>query len=211
MLSLRKSTLLSNEQKKRLDKCSYECIYLLDSKFKDDNFSLKLSGSTLNIYTITLNNNTLKCDCPDKTQDTYCKHVCFIICLIGNIYNEETFTRNYLEVNEIKSICNRLYNNCDDDPNIIWKYIIDEYNNIKDNINYFNKENSINIKTNCSICLEILEEDNNLAKCPNCKNAFHDNCIKNWLKINRTCALCRNNVWIKFKNSKYLNMGNNKC
>ena len=212
MLSLRKSNLLTKEQKKRIDKCSYESIYLLDTEFNDNNFIIKLSGSTLNIYTVILFDNTLICDCMDKFKNTYCKHICFVICFIGQIYTEETFTRKYLNNNEIKSINDRLYNNCDNDPNIIWKYLLDKYNNIKnnkDNKNKFCKENSININTDCSICYNILKED--ISKCPKCKNAFHDICIKKWLEISETCALCRDDIWKEFKNNKYLNMNNNKC
>ena len=101
MISLRKSFLLSFEQKKRIDKCSYECIYLLETKFNDNGFILKLSGSTLNIYTVKLYNNILNCDCMDNTKNIYCKHIYFVICFIGQIYNEDTFTRNYLNDNEI--------------------------------------------------------------------------------------------------------------
>jgi hypothetical protein len=212
MLSLRKSTLLSREQRERVNKCSYECIYLLETKFNDNEFTLKISGSNLNIYTVRLFDNTLKCDCLDKLNNTYCKHICFVICFIGQIYNEDTFNRNYLNDNEIKSIFERLHNNCDNDPNIIWKYIIDKYNNIKNDENKFCKENSININTDCSICYEILkEDDNNISKCPVCKNAFHDVCIQDWLKINKNCVLCRDDIWKEFKNNKYLNMDNNKC
>ena len=208
MLSLRKSTLLSHEQKKRLDKCSYECIYLLEIKFLSTGFTLKICGSTLNIYTVTLDDNILKCDCLDKINNTYCKHICFVICFIGNIYDEETFNRNCVNDNEIKSICSRLHNNCDNDPNIIWEYILGKYNGIKNTKNNFSKENSLNIGTDCSICYEILEQDdNNIVKCPSCKNAFHNNCMRKWIKTNKTCVICRSDIWKEFKNNKYLNIG----
>lgn len=207
MISIRKSTLLSFEQKKRINKCSYECIYLLESILLDNGFILKLSGSTLNIYTVTLFNNILDCDCMDNTKkNIYCKHICFVICFIGQIYNEDTFNRNYLNASEIKSIIDRLHTNCDNDPNIIWEYIIDKYNNIKNTENKFCEKNKLNTQCECTICCDILHENQNLAQCPDCKNIFHNKCVEEWLKINKNCVLCRSTIWKDFKSSKYLNI-----
>jgi hypothetical protein len=126
--------------------------------------------------------------------------------LIGQIYNEDTFNRNYLNDSEIKSIYDRLHSNCGNDPNIIWEYIIDKYNNIKNTENKFCKKNILNTKCDCTICFDILYENQTIAQCPDCKNIFHNKCVEEWLKINKNCVLCRSNIWKDFKSSKYLNM-----
>ena len=205
MLVLKKSNLISLEQKRRINRSSYECLYLLESIITGHSFILKIIGSTLNVYTIKLVDNILSCNCMDKLKNIYCKHICFVICSIGKIYDEETFNRNSLSDKEVQSIYKRINNNCDNDPNIIWKYIIDKYNIIKNTENKFDKKESININSECSICYDNLNNDDNLAKCPYCKNAFHISCIEKWIKINKTCVLCRNNIWKEF--NKYLNLG----
>jgi len=42
----------------------------------------------------------------------------------------------------------------------------------------------------CSICFEKYEQDEEL-KFTVCKHLFHEHCLKNWLKVKRTCPLCR--------------------
>ena len=41
---------------------------------------------------------------------------------------------------------------------------------------------------NCCVCLEHIEEN---AKKLVCSHTFHENCIRQWLKIKRNCPLCR--------------------
>jgi hypothetical protein len=49
-------------------------------------------------------------------------------------------------------------------------------------------------KEHCSICLDDLDmenfEDVEYNEC--CKNFFHESCLQEWKKINRSCPLCRN-------------------
>jgi hypothetical protein len=44
----------------------------------------------------------------------------------------------------------------------------------------------------CSICLEKMIYD--VVEIDNCKHTFHEKCIRESLKINRLCPLCRKNV-----------------
>ncbi|XP_075664349.1 E3 ubiquitin-protein ligase SIRP1-like [Castanea sativa] len=43
---------------------------------------------------------------------------------------------------------------------------------------------------NCSICLEEFEVGSEARVMP-CKHRFHSSCIENWLRVRRTCPLCR--------------------
>jgi hypothetical protein len=210
MLALKKSQLLSSEQKTRIDKCNYESIYLLESIINNNDITLKLSGSTLNIYTISIYNSIISCDCPDfkkcKLKNIYCKHICFVICFIGKIYNYETFNRNILNKEELETIHSRLLDNCSNDPDIIWEYIINKYNTIKNTENKFIIKELPIIESECSICFDNINNNDKLVKCPECKNVFHCECMQKWLKINKTCVLCRNDIWKQFKNNEYLNI-----
>jgi len=42
----------------------------------------------------------------------------------------------------------------------------------------------------CSICFEKYKEAEELKFTP-CRHLFHEECLKNWLKVKRTCPLCR--------------------
>ncbi|KAL5205097.1 hypothetical protein ABZP36_009968 [Zizania latifolia] len=42
----------------------------------------------------------------------------------------------------------------------------------------------------CAVCLEDFEADDKLKMMP-CSHSFHDRCISDWLRVSRTCPLCR--------------------
>ena len=70
------------QQLKRISKLDYELFYLLKVEKEDNTFILSISGSTKNIYKVTIfgNSRTIKCDCPDskswdKDYNCYCKHI----------------------------------------------------------------------------------------------------------------------------------------
>lgn len=42
----------------------------------------------------------------------------------------------------------------------------------------------------CSICLGLFEVGDDVSTLP-CAHVYHSNCIKNWLKIQNTCPLCK--------------------
>ena len=48
----------------------------------------------------------------------------------------------------------------------------------------------------CTICLEDLDK-NNLVKILKCGHEFHTKCIHDWMKIKKTCPICRKKI--KFK------------
>ncbi len=48
------------------------------------------------------------------------------------------------------------------------------------------------MSTECCICLdEIINLNLFKVKCYNCHNTFHNNCLRNWFKHNKSCPLCR--------------------
>ena len=46
----------------------------------------------------------------------------------------------------------------------------------------------------CSICLADYEEHDMLKRLPGCRHHFHTHCIDPWLKKNKTCPLCKQDV-----------------
>lgn len=45
----------------------------------------------------------------------------------------------------------------------------------------------------CSICLAVFSKNSEVRQC-HCAHIFHGRCLGNWLKVNRTCPLCRSDV-----------------
>uniref|UniRef100_A0A7C9CJD4 RING-type E3 ubiquitin transferase n=1 Tax=Opuntia streptacantha TaxID=393608 RepID=A0A7C9CJD4_OPUST len=45
--------------------------------------------------------------------------------------------------------------------------------------------------TDCAVCLNEFNEEENLRLMPNCEHAFHIPCIDTWLKSHSSCPLCR--------------------
>jgi len=50
--------------------------------------------------------------------------------------------------------------------------------------------------TKCSICLTQYEEGDNLRylPCTPIKHHFHQNCIDEWLQVNRVCPICKRDI-----------------
>lgn len=48
----------------------------------------------------------------------------------------------------------------------------------------------------CTICLDSLEKNNSVATLE-CGHEFHNCCIKDWMKIKKTCPICRKKIKIK--------------
>ena len=202
MKKLLNSKIISQIQKESIYISFYESLYLVDTCLNNDGFILKLTGSTLNIYTICLKNYNITCNCEYKTQQNnlFCKHICFVICLIGEIKHDELLFYFYKLSNyHISKLTDRLKNKCYNDPNIINNYFVEKY---KFKLN-LNTKDCRNIQDECAICF-LKKVDNDIFKCQKCLNWIHRNCILKWLKYDNTCIYCRYNI-IKHK---YLNISN---
>jgi len=163
MISLIKSDLISKKQKERINKSHYQCLYLLEKNLTDKSIEIKLTGSTLNIYTITINDLNITCDCPDiyecNKYNLYCKHICFVICMIGKIYSKDIFMNKKLKEEDKYIIISKLFN-IFDDPTIVCHMLLEKYNTLKLKINTTNNiDQARNKDEECSICYNKLGAD----------------------------------------------------
>lgn len=55
------------------------------------------------------------------------------------------------------------------------------------------KEDKVDESTRpeCTVCLSLLEDEEMARLLPNCKHAFHVECIDKWLNAHATCPVCR--------------------
>lgn len=202
MDNLLKSDYITSKQKDRIIKGGYQSFYLLKTTFIENGVELKISGSTLNIYTVVIKNFRIKCDCPDYDfcykHNLYCKHICFVIYFIGNINDVNIFINKVLSIEQYDNIISRLKINCSDDPNIINSFLSKKFEDV-----IHDKEEIIarNLEDDCPICFTTLNE-NEHDTCHKCLNAVHKECNKKWFDYNNTCIFCRN---IKPKNAYIVN------
>jgi hypothetical protein len=227
---------INYNQQKRINTSKRNKLFILDYKNKDSQYELKMTGSTLNVYNIDINKcyKNIKCSCPDfkswaRYSNCVCKHCCFLLIKVLkfnesdllNFFNNLTFSDeefsklveklDKLELNSV--IMNAEEDDIDDleaapkNPHFIDKYLIDKFNKLKciDNKSQFISKESV-VK-DCPICYDSLE--NNLLKCPSCKQILHKTCMEVWLNSgNSSCPYCRSKIWENYKDSdiNYLNL-----
>jgi len=213
MNDLLKSEKICSEQKSRISKAYYQCFYLLYTEYKDNEVILNVTGSTLNVYTVKIKNNMIKCDCPDKficySKKIYCKHICFVICLIGKIYTEDIFINNELKEEYKLLLIFNLRINCENDPNIVSKMLSERFIKLisKDMSGKVEESIARNLKEDCQICYIGFENKVNIFICSGCENVVHKKCFEIWMKYNQNCIFCRKKINIlSSKKSKYLNI-----
>lgn len=205
------------QQKKRYDKIFYEELYLLDKNYDKNNLIFKISGSTKNLYTVTIyfTNNTIFCDCPDakswaKKSGSICKHSCFVLFKVLKSFKpDETEFFNHLQFNKnemdiIKKNFDRLV--ITETNDFIDKELIEKYKNLtlgkkitKDDFAQIRVPNEDDY---CIICFD--EFDNtkkNNIECPVCHNILHQKCMEKWIKMGKeNCVYCRSDIWKKYLN-----------
>ena len=213
-----------NQQCRRLYRAKHEPLYLLDYSMSKDNklnsiLEFKICGSTKNIYTITLKDRRLTCDCPDnfsgcRYNNVICKHSCFVLCKVLKC-NESIF-------NPLKSNNNMIMND------FYFSNILKEFSKLKDRIQTQTQNESISKKELIDKYKQIQKEDSNSNSNSNepYKSIFkytgdlsekhnEDTCgiCFNILKLNKLmaiCPTCRNIVHIECMR-KWMNMGKDTC
>jgi uncharacterized Zn finger protein len=188
MNNLLKSNKISEFQKVRINKSMYQSIYLLDVKYIDSIVELTITGSTLNIYTVKIIDLNIYCNCPDiKFTSCFCKHICFVLCIIGKLYNENLFIIKKLCPIEKENILLILRNiHKDPQPDIINSMLIEKYNKI----NFIPR----NLEDECPICYISFKKEDKLYSCVKCLNCVHKECMKMWLKNKKNCVFCRSEI-----------------
>ena len=200
----------------RYNKIHHEPLYLLNKEEQDDKLIFSLSGSTANIYKITLYQNSRKlfCNCPDakswaRKHNCLCKHICFILFKVFKYCIDKdttllfnTLTLSLDEFNLIKDKYQELSLNLDNEyinQDYLDKFTKLSNNNIPNDV-LFSVDKIIDTKEDdCPICYDLLKNVNNCVQCPICQNIFHNKCMDKWTSSgNNTCPYCRSGIWKKF-------------
>ncbi|VVU95014.1 hypothetical protein CPAV1605_739 [seawater metagenome] len=94
------------EQYSRYKKLNYEIFYLLDWREREEEFWFAISGSSFNIYNITISKikNNIICTCRDFIDNCIdnkliCKHCCFILFTVIKLYYKYSFKIDKIRLN----------------------------------------------------------------------------------------------------------------
>ena len=159
-----KSLRVNDKQRHRLNSLLNDDVRLL--KLNKNSFEIVgLSG----VYTVTLIENTLSCTCLDflthaKKYGVVCKHICFVVCRFGKIFDGKFFDTKKLNDVQVAKLTGGT------PARIIGGYVDDD--------------------TECPICYVPLRNFL-VVTCPACKNDVHVKCITVWLNTHDTCIYCR--------------------
>lgn len=217
---------MNSQQKQRYDKTLKETFYLLDRKKVDENFQFQISGSTRNVYTVTIypKTGTVFCTCPDakswaKKHNCICKHSIFLFYRVLKVFDTihhpffETLILSEADLENIQSSYSLLDAHLDD--RVCNAELTQRYNRLMDGVETADNAGvpakPFTADDKCGICFTELEESerDHCVSCPVCKNVVHSECNDRWVSTGQqTCVYCRQKVWIKLKtNNGYKNLG----
>jgi hypothetical protein len=205
------------QQRNRMNKVYTEEYYLLDYNKEEEKLILNISGSTKNVYTVTLDKKekTMWCNCPDMKSHAarygvWCKHCCFTLLKIGRCFEVDYF----MNAKHITEACFTQINERLDavsGSDVISEELSNAFKrlNTTDKCSKFDrKEREIGEEDECPICYDYLS-CGEIKSCPDCKQYVHLLCIQKWLETKNTCVLCRSTEWKQFlkgKNSEYIQL-----
>jgi len=196
-------TLIENKsinvyQKNTLCKLNHSTFYLVDYIDTDNIHCIKILGDVKNNgtreeYNIKLHNKQFSCNCKDfiyrsKKYDIVCKHISFLVCKVGNIYDINYYITKILSDTYYTQFINIITSKT------LWDTDISI-----NNINKKFKQNKKELSSDdvCPICYdELLNTE--IISCTNCNNYIHTHCIKVWLEKHNTCVYCRDTCFSNY-------------
>lgn len=205
---------MNSQQKQRITRMRNENIYLIAAEKTCDvplKAKFKISGSTANLYTVTLELNNARywihCDCPDFSGYAHqygvkCKHCCFVMMKV--LKQDESVLNKNVKIEQISAMKDA-YSKLTITQDLTNEKYRQKY------LHHLNKSKSTthtrelpekpdkpekepDEDADCPICYDNLmtKDSDELSCCRVCKNYVHAACIKKWLTLgNNTCVYCR--------------------
>lgn len=199
---------LSFQQQKRIQRLNKERHYLLDISKSDTLVTYAVSGSTGNVYMVTIHLNPMDteigitCNCPDTNNQALqynclCKHCCFVLLKVLKLNEDSFYTalkEKHISVDTMtETICCETSQVEYYDPEYRERYL-----QMKGSITEFTMIHKDLTKEECPVCFDSFINDSAVS-CPCCRNSIHNECMERWLQNHDTCVLCRSDVWKNYK------------
>jgi hypothetical protein len=232
------------QQMNRHDRAMKQPLYLLDKFYKStegttdehdkiaynyDHLVFKICGSTKNIYTVELKNNTITCDCPDYESgcvkyQVICKHCCFVLFKVLRLLDDifQCLKRdgkiilmdqhiNYLKHRFATLVMSAQLNSLRGDV-LVDQTMLSKYLEMKAKKNVIGPHSSIpedSVEPHCYNNKFIYSGDIDAAKekCDVCPICFGEFDLSTTMAV---CPKCRNILHLDCA-KKWINMGNSTC
>ena len=214
---------LSAGQRTRFDKGTrLDPLYLLDISY---NVGVKelvwsICGSTRNIYTVSLKNRRMWCNCPDmkshcSAQGVVCKHVVFALWKVGKYREWSYFDTKTIDDAGYEFLLNSALerDTLFSDRTIVDRDLVGQFERLGFSAAGPKVESGPSIidesalaqasalaqplsrhieeTDECPVCYDVLLNATPLDACKTCKNSIHKECLQKWIQFNRTCVYCR--------------------
>lgn len=213
---------MKDSQERRYQRIFKEPLYLLEKETQNSNLVFTISGSTANIYQVTiLPNKKIKCSCPDmeswaKHDHCICKHCCFVLFKVLKTFDPyqtnffQTLIFNAEEYERLQTKFHHLMIQDQLSEDYIDSGALEKYQNLKSHgllltdldSNPFQQKKTVDSEDMCAVCFDEFEGTQNV-ECPVCHNLIHQACIQKWLQMGKkNCVYCRSDVWKNFGKKK---------
>ena len=117
--------------------------------------------------------------------------MCALSCCICifSYYGKDCLSERYI----LDGISNRYSSSRVDTSSILKDCTIIKYNCNSRKLWGFFRRKDYARNSVCTICLEDFTGEEEVVLCP-CKHCYHENCIKEWLRLKNSCPLCKLNI-----------------
>lgn len=204
-------------QEKRYLKIFCDRFYWLAASTDPREYTLNISGSTSNVYTVSINRRrkTIKCDCPDskswaRRNRCVCKHCCFVLCKVLRVFpptigicDLEFWQTLRFDANDMAIIDQNMERLLTEGSKYGCREMTQRFENLKQPVFEPTSEklSDLTDEDECPICFDsIITDKASLVICPVCKNLIHQECMEKWLVSGsgKTCVYCRSDIWKKW-------------
>lgn len=213
---------MNSQQQKRYQKLNNDKFFLLGTHRENNNLLFDISGSTKNVYHVTIygDTGTIFCTCPDAKSwavkhNCICKHCLFVLYRVLRIFdntNESFFDCLVFSIDELERIIiSYEYLASYLDPNIVNDNLTKKYQQLQEKSGTEEFELKFEAEDLCGVCFLELEDSSTdqLLACSACNKVGHRECIEKWIASGqKICVYCRQQVWDKkpIKNGDYQNL-----
>ena len=208
-------TSLPREQEARIERMQSEPLFIIDTVERVPGlvFSIAVSGSTANLYTVTIEAQhtpgkcVVSCTCPDgcmmaKFKRVKCKHACFVLLRLLRQVPEVVLREGALNHRDVaQPVLDAAQRACtirnwESLTNREYQRVYEQLAASASSLSHLDVDVAALEEEDCAICLEphAVDAREAAAQCLVCHKAFHRQCIDVWLACKggvRQCPLCR--------------------
>lgn len=145
---------------------------------------------------------TFWCSCPDHKfnstkKNMCCKHICFLVCRVGKLYDPPFFETKQLTVEQFEAFKIKAENT---------QQLLSDLTICRPNAHvtqdlFHSRSKPLGEDDLCPICYDDMHTcaEVDVLSCPGCTNYVHKRCMEVWLERHDTCVYCRSETWKHYR------------